>query len=309
MYVLVNPVAGGGRALERWKRIEPEVRRRVGPFRCNVAAGQIVIGECVGRELARGETDFIAAGGDGTVNLVMSTIVDRAPEDVLGRIRLGAIGLGSSNDFHKPADPSRQIDGIPVRIDFEGASRHDVGVLTYRQFASLESRREWLINASVGTTAEANRFFNSPNRVLRRLKRSLPSLAMVYAAVRTIFRFRPETMQIAVDGRAEVRVPVRNLGVVKNPHFTGALRYGSPHEPGGGRFYVHLIDDVPLARLAVLLCRLARGRFYGCGTRSWSASQVSVRSERPFAVERDGEVVTAKEASFSLLPEAILVCP
>lgn len=307
MFVLINPEAGGARALERWRRIEPEVRRRLGPYRSAVGAGPIVMAECVARELARGETDFVAAGGDGTVNLVMSTIVERAAADLRPLIRLGAIGLGSSNDFHKPPDPARQIDGIPVRIDFEEAASHDVGVITYREFACREERREWLINASVGTTAEANRFFNAPNRTLRILKRRWPSLALIYAALRTIVRFRPQPMRVSVE-QEPFPGPLRNLGVVKNPHFTGSMRYESPHEPTGGRFYVHAIGRVTMARLAVLLCRLLRGRFYGCGTRSWHASRVDVRSERPFAVELDGEVVTAKAAAFALLPGTIQIC-
>ena len=78
MFVLVNPEAGGGKALERWRSIEADVRERIGPFRCTVAAGPLVLERCVTRELARGETDFVAAGGDGTVNAVVSALVEHS---------------------------------------------------------------------------------------------------------------------------------------------------------------------------------------------------------------------------------------
>ncbi|RLC55278.1 MAG: hypothetical protein DRI30_07870, partial [Chloroflexi bacterium] len=101
MFVLVNPEAGGGKALERWRSIEADVQQRIGPFRCTVAAGPPLLDRCVARELARGETDFVAAGAAGTATAGVSALVEHAEAEALPRIRFGAIGLGSSNDFHK----------------------------------------------------------------------------------------------------------------------------------------------------------------------------------------------------------------
>ena len=42
--------------------------------------------------------------------------------------------------------------------------------------------------------------------------------------------------------------------------------------------------------------------------RTWKARRVSVRAARPFAVERDGEVIRATDAIFGIVPEAIQIC-
>ena len=52
---------------------------------------------------------------------------------------------------------------------------------------------------------------------------------------------------------------VKNLGIAKSPHFTGALCYDSPHELHSGWFYVHLLEDVSPMRLTLALpIRLGR---------------------------------------------------
>jgi len=306
MYILLNPEAGGGRALKRWASIEAEVTRRIGPFDMDTAAGSLVIRACVERAMDRGETEFIAGGGDGTVNAVMSALVEHAPRPLLASVRLGAIGLGSSNDFHKPLAPERSIAGIPVRIDFGHTTPGDVCTIDYVDSLDRFSRCEWLINSSLGTAAAANHIFNHPDAVLKRLKRMAPASAMVYAAARAVLGFRPQVLQIRVGGES-LRVRARNLGIIKRPAFSGSLSYGT-RRPARGRFGVHLIGDVGLARLGLLAWRLLHGRFEGLGTRSWSTTEVSIRAAHPFAVERDGEIIWTKAATYRVLPEAIQLC-
>jgi diacylglycerol kinase family enzyme len=309
MIVILNPKSGGGAAMARWKRIESRVRELVGPFTLFIAEDTAAAEARVATALRAGETEFVAAGGDGTVNLIMASIVEAAPAGALANVKLGAIGLGSSNDFHKPISRRKQIDGVPLKLDFHSTVRHDVGLLTYRDVAGALRSRRWLINASIGTTAQANRFFNHPSGTLRLLKRLFPSWAMAYAALRTILGYRSLEMQITLDGGATVRARVKNLGIVKNPHFTGALRYDSPYEPGSGDFYVHLLKGVSLPRLALTLLGLVRGRFSGREwTRSWRARRLRVQADRPFDIEGDGEAVTASRADFSLMPGLLQVC-
>lgn len=309
MIVILNPKAGGGTALKRWRRIESRVAERIGAYTLVVAQNRTMVEESVAEALARGERRFVAAGGDGMVNLVMCAILTKAPPGALLEVRLGAVGLGSSNDFHKPHVPGRLIKGVPVKLDFDAAIPHDIGVLTYRDEANELCSRRWLINASVGTTAEANRFFNNPNRLLVKLKRVLPSLGMIYAALRTVLAYRSGKMVLTVDEGETVYTRVKNLGIVKNPHFTGALRYDTPHEPGSGYFYVHLLKNVPLPSLAFTLLGLLRGKFNGCrGARSWRATRLRIEADRPFAIEGDGEVVTATRAYVTLVPDLLQVC-
>jgi diacylglycerol kinase (ATP) len=308
MIIVLNPTAGAGTASTKWRRIEPQVRDVVGTFTLVVESDAAKAEEAIAAALRNGEREFIAAGGDGTVNLVMNSILKWAPRRVLESIKLGAIGLGSSNDFHKPLALEHQIDGVSVKLDFDSTIWHDVCLLTYRDGADAVHSRRWMINASVGTTAEANHFFNSPGRTLRFLKR-FPSWAIAYSALRTLFRFRGHHMAITLDETETVRGHINNLGIVKNPHFTGGLRYDSPYEPGDGHVYVHMLRNLGVLRLLVALARLARGRFGGrMNARSWRVTRLRIEADQPFAVEGDGEVIVARRAYISVLPGLLQVC-
>ncbi len=308
MLIVLNPTAGAGTAGAKWRRIEPQVTDIVGQFTLVVESDVARIEEKIAAALRNGERDFIAAGGDGTVNRVMTCLLKSAPHRVLETVKLGAIGLGSSNDFHKPFVSDHQIDGVPVKLDFDSTIWHDVCLLTYCDGDERFRSCRWMINASVGTTAEANHFFNHPNRMLRLLKR-FPSWAIAYAAVRTLFRFRGHEMTITLDETETVRGRVNNLGIVKNPHFTGGLRYDSPYQPGDGHVYVHLLRNLGVLRLLVALARLVRGKFGGrLNARTWRVTRLRIDAHRPFAVEGDGEVVLTRRAYFSVLPDLLQVC-
>ena len=142
------------------------------------------------------------------------------------------------------------------------------------------------------------------------LKRSAPSLAIGYAALKTVLANRPRRLWLSVDDLHAGWVSTRNLGFVKNPHFAGSLHYDSPHEARSGTFHVHHIGAVSRFELIRTLARLSRGRFRGgAGARSWVAQEATVYADDgTLAVEFDGEVVNARRASFSILPQRVSVC-
>ncbi len=305
MEIIVNAAAHGGSGPRRWSAISDEVLRRLGAASVHISeTPEDAVSRIAGR-LAAGERRFIAAGGDGTVRLLAQAILDHARPEAIRDCRFGAIGLGSSNDFHKPLEKSLRIGGIPCRIGLGAAEARDVGVLECPELGP----RYWLLNASIGLTAEANQLFNRPDPVLRGLKRFGTGGAIAAAALRALAANRPRSLHIESDaGDCDCEDAV-NLAVVISPHFTGSLHYDSPFDPRGGSFHVHLCCETRIAGKIRTLADLARGRFMGRGrTRSWTSKVLVVRATAPIPVEFDGEVIATSSPSFSIRPGALMVC-
>jgi diacylglycerol kinase family enzyme len=308
MIIFINPMAAGGTAMKKWKRIESFVNQHTAFATTHALNGQASTQSTISKALQSGETDFVAAGGDGTVNQVMNMLLTIAPPPHHRNICLGAIGLGSSNDFHKPFSPARMMENISCMIDFDTVKLRDVGQIAFESNGQLMTRY-FLINASVGLTAEGNHLFNTAGYCLRVLKRVHASSAILYAALRTIFTFQNLKAQIVQPDRPLLTTFLTNLGVVKSPHFSGDLHYGNEVSYDDGKFIAHLSQNMKMLERLHLLRALSSGTFDRLEkTSSWPTTGLNVEATKPFAVEFDGEVITTRSVQFSILPKHLKVC-
>ena len=107
--VLLNPAARHRTGRARWSRVAGSV---LGPLEAAVVETDLEgrWRRAIAAALASGVRTFVAAGGDGTVGALADAVVESRGSIALPDITLGAIGLGSSNDFHKPVRHARAGD-------------------------------------------------------------------------------------------------------------------------------------------------------------------------------------------------------
>lgn len=304
--IFLNPYCNYGTALARWKKVKVKIHNRIGAFELEeiVSPDEIVLQ--VSNALRNGENMFVAAGGDGTVNLLLNAIMKLSdnPNTIIG-----AVGLGSSNDFHKPFRPKSFINGIPVKIDFENAVPCDVIQIRYQNTEANWGTRFCLINASVGLTAEANAFFNLRHTFMKMLQRVSVNAAILYATLRTILTYHDKSFQLIMNNGEKQRFMVTNLGIIKNPHFTGTLCYDTAIEPDDGKLGINLCRDLSLYERIETLIALYNHRFKERPkTKSWFATQLSLKSDKIFALEMDGEVIHTNNAEFNIIPKRVRCC-
>ncbi len=307
MTVFLNPHCSYGTGRSRWEKVESILRQRIGKFSTQEIRSPEEIDQQVNRVLRNGESVLIAAGGDGTVNLLLNAIMNSDLEN--SKITLGAVGLGSSNDFHKPFRSEAFIEGIPVKVQVQDTYFCDVIRIQYQDIHGQRITRFCLNNASIGITAQANAYFNSRAKFIKAVRKLSVEAAIVASALRTIFNYRGISCIIALDGGKTQRFSVTNLGIIKNPHFAGSLCYDNPVKSDDGNLGVNLCDDMSLIETIKVLFALSKRRFQNRPkTKTWLASQVSVESDQQFDLEMDGEVIKTMKADFTVIPQAVRCC-
>jgi diacylglycerol kinase (ATP) len=308
MRIYLNPQCDYGKGLARWQKIEPKLRQKFETFEAETITSPEYINKQIQSALQTGERYFVAAGGDGTVNLLFNALMTAL--DDTSQVILGAIGLGSSNDFHKPFHHKNFINDIPVRLSLDQARAYDVIGVNYQNSHGETVTQYALINARIGITAQANAIYNARLPYIEWLQKWTVGGAILASALHTIFTYRNIPCQIVFENSQSHSYLLTNLGIIKNPHFAGDLCYDTPIKPDDGMLGVNLCADMNLLEALYSLVRLHKHHFLGRPkTHTWSARKVSVLSDYLFALEMDGEVVHTRHASFSVIPKAIRCCP
>jgi diacylglycerol kinase (ATP) len=306
MLIFLNPMAGGRRAMERWETFCGEIRRREIDRADIILTGGPGLDEIVVDALSRGERRFVAAGGDGTVNALLNALMRHRPASGFRDVAIGAIGLGSSNDFHKASGD--RPSSHPVRIDFERVRAQDVGCIE-ADGPDGPVRRHFIVNASVGVTAEGNEIFNAPTGVVAFLKHLGGGAAIPAAALLAIARHRNIPAEVSIEGGTGRSVIISNLAVLKNPNVSGSMRAPAGVSTDDGRLGLWMEEGMSRIALAGLFFKLAAGRFVPGGRSTVRAcSSLRVRGPAPFPVEYDGEILYANDVTFTVMQGAIGVC-
>ncbi len=307
MFLLLNTRAYGGNALKKWDRIKnslPIVEFESGHKVDKNSHENLDISNAI----LKGERKFIAAGGDGTINYLLNEILSNPSKTIIDEIQLGAIGLGSSNDFHKPMYSSRLINGIPCKIDFTNTAERDIGCISYVHNGK-RINKYFLVNASIGVTAEANYFFNHPNFILKLFKRMNTSAAIIYSAIHTIMRYKNIELKM-IDSKNDSKIfKVANLAITKSPYISGDLKLNYTPNYKNGLLNIHLLCDTTKIELIKILHQLQNNKTDVTNVfNSSQSSSILIKSEKSFKVEFDGEVITTHCARFSLLKKRVRVC-
>jgi diacylglycerol kinase family enzyme len=300
--IILNTNCCGGKGLAKWNQIKNYFLNSESTILLANENGLITK---LQKAIEKGETQFVAAGGDGTMNYLLNSLIGIATPKQLKNITIGAVGIGSSNDFHKPF--CSKIGEIPVCIDFQNAYHRDVCVIKYDTDAG-KVEKYFLINASLGITAEGNNLFNKPDLILCRLKQLSTKTAIIYSAIKTMLTYRNLNAEIFVNGN-KLKTNITNLGITKNPHFSGDFCYDSHASYDRGKYNVHLAHDMNKLDVLNLMKALTTSSFSKIEkTKSWLTDNIKVNSENNFAVEYDGEIIFTNKVEFIVLNKFIKVC-
>lgn len=303
--ILINPKARQGKAWKTWLEIRTQVLERIPGANEIIIENGFDLDSALAPILQNGSGTIISAGGDGSVHfLINSVLMDPAFDR--SKILVGAIGLGSSNDFHKPFQNS--IGRIPVKINIEKpAVLHDAGRVRYLDEAGNQKDKYFIVNASFGATAQGNWNFNNPGTILKFLKKTNTAAAINFTSISTILGFRNKNCQVQYDGVC-MTIPISNINILKVPFVAGSLRYNQPIQPGDGRMGLNICQNMSRLELIQTMMGLQKGKFIESHKKiSTYIEHFALESSQPIVFECDGETAKSTSIEISLIPKAIQI--
>jgi len=293
--VVLNPRAGGGRALRLLPRLAAALADGDEPSYLHVTERPGGATAVARRLAAAGARLVVAVGGDGTVHEVANGLLTTHPRDCA----LGVVAAGRGGDFATvlgiPRDPVEALRaacrGEPRPID-----------VAWADFGGV---RRAVVNAGgVGIDAEVARL-SAGRRLPGRHGPYLAALAGVLP------RFRPFEVTVSAD---DTRLAGRAIAVVvaNGPALGGGFTLLPGARIDDGRLDLAVVGDVSALDVVRHLPRLFKGepvhnpkfrRLAACSV------QVVVSGPAPLRLQLDGEVmpepITA--VSFAIEPAALKV--
>ncbi len=291
--VLVNPVAGGGRA----KRAEPHVAdyfRRQG-LQADFAESESAedLQHRAAEAAAAGYGRIVALGGDGTFQQVV--------KGTLGSdTALGFLPAGGGNDIAEalgiPPDP------VAAAYAFLHSRPRRMDVLRAR-FASGNTA-VYVGCGGLGLDAEAAGLANG------RFRRLPGAMRYVAGALWALATFEPFEVEVEIDGEPlpTANGPIMFAAVANAPAYGAGVKIAPTAEIDDGRLDLVLVRRLAWTRLIELIPVMLRtGDVRAPEVDRFRARRVSLRTDRAALFHGDGEVLGEAPVEVENLPGAIRV--
>jgi diacylglycerol kinase (ATP) len=286
--VVINPVAGGGRAPRAWARARATLADLQAGLECATTEAPGHARRLALDAARRGVERVVAVGGDGTVSEVAGGLIGTD-------VALGVVPAGTGNDYGRalglPRQPARA-----ARLALEGAAqRIDLG------HVQLSDGRASFVNvAGCGLDAEVVRR-TRPGHGLG------PGGALTYLAgvVRSLRAFRPRPLCFERDGQRFERRAL-SVAVALGPRYGGGMRIAPGAVMDDGLFDVCLVGDLSPRQVLALLPRLYAGTHARHpAVELFRCRELRVQPSGPaggVSCQADGELLGELPAVFTIQP-------
>ena len=297
--VILNPVAGRGRAEARWRDLRPLAATLSPHLLEHRTAGP---GDAARRvaEWARSPDPgpIIAVGGDGTVHEIVNGLHSAG-----AMVPVAVIPAGTGNDFVRNVGAASDPRAVMAGLGGPGR-RCDLGRLELETPEGPGHTVVFANSASAGVSCTANRYAHRLKGLLPgRLRYAAAGAGALLAAPRPAF-----TMTTA-DGRV-IQRPL-NVTLANGASFGGGMRIAPDAVPDDGRLDLVVIERMPTLRALLALTRLYGGGHVRMrGVQSGRAGLPAVLGvpAATLEIEADGQNYLARgEVRVSILPGALTV--
>lgn len=283
--LVVNPIAGNGRALAIGREAAEMLAARGEPFESHQTDHPGHATELAAQAAARGAKTVIAIGGDGTVTETAAGLRHTGTA-------LGILPAGTGNDFIKSTGipkawrealdfilsrPARPVNSGMMNGRFflnVGGAGFDVMVLDYAAKANIRAGGIW---------------------------------PYLYGVFRAIAAFRPLPMRLELPDGTVMERPCMICSVGNGRYIGGGIPITPLADVTDGLFDVQAVDAVPRWKIPFYLPSLMLGTLpRRKPAHRFLASECTLRSPG-MRLQLDGEILSVEEAHFVCETDALLL--
>ena len=295
-FVLVNPYAGKGHGRNRAADLIPLMRSYGIAPELAYTNGSMHACELARDAVLRGHRRFVAVGGDGTVNEILSGLCSQ-PVIPTERLTLAAVGGGTGDDWLRTLEMPRGMHEVVACIARGKTISIDVGLVTCRSQKG-DVRRHFISMAGAGIDALiAGECASKRAGSLKYL------LTLVWGAR----RYRESSVSVSGGGRT-ITAPIFTVLLNLGRYGAGGMKIAPHAKLDDGLFEMTIVGRMAPWRIVWESRRLFNGTLW-CSPLVECArlSRVTITGEPAVPVQTDGEVVGITPADFSVLPRALCV--
>ncbi len=295
--IIVNPASKSGKGRKLWNQVEAILQEENAEYQVHFTkhvGDATKLAEELTSNLTK-EVTLIVLGGDGTMNEVISGIVD------FGKTTLGYIPTGSSNDLARDMKiskhPKEALDAI---LHCKRIARMDMGEITYRygvpgaegDNATKTETKRFAVSAGIGFDADvcegvmhtkAKKFFN---------KIGLGKLVYLFIALKKLMSSPAIPCRIAIDDREPITLS-KFLFVAGMVHkYEGGGFMFCPHALyNDGELEVCVVGDVSRGKILRVLPSAFKGKHLKHkNIDEYRGKRIVIDVDEPVWLHTDGEV-------------------
>jgi diacylglycerol kinase family enzyme len=249
---------------------------------------------------------LISAGGDGTLHLLVNTVIQKFGEAILDQVTFGHIGLGSNNSFLRPYDECQMMNNIPMKIS-QKTWHQDLMKFEIEDSLNQKKIIYATANSSMGFLAEANCIFNSSALVLV-CKKLNSDLADIVAFFKCLLSWRSQLLTYEIDGKKN-QEKITNIHLMKRKYYAAGLCFPEDIAPMNNTYRINKLAkrnpfEICFRFVLMLFLKQHRlGRDFSSEIQTFKA-----HSDIPFLVEIDGEIYKAKNICVTVANTKIKLC-
>ncbi|MDE6624598.1 MAG: diacylglycerol kinase family lipid kinase [Alistipes sp.] len=300
-FVIVNPVAGGGRGLDDFPQISKHLRDAHILYEPVFTEHKFHATELTVTAVREGYRRIIAVGGDGTLHEVVNGLFiqqEVRPDEVL----LAVVAVGTGNDWVRTFGISNRYQDA-VRAIAEGHSfLQDVGVVSYEEAHYRQSRY-------IANVAGAG-FDACVVRRISHLKKKGRTSRWRYTRclIHTFFSYKSTGVKVWVDDRLVYNNLLLSIAIGICKYNGGGIQQLPDAVADDGMLDVSLVRPVHFWHILFRLRYLFNGGIYRIRhILRERGSRIRIESSPEISVEVDGELLGETPLEFSVLHKAIRI--